>query len=97
MFLTWNVLFFSGSLFSSPIFAHQAYMAHIQCNAEQAVRQLLRKVARERHGSQRLLAEDWMDDGTPIRLAVQIDQQTVGSIQTEIFGMNYLNFYFFKI
>lgn len=62
----------------------QAYMAHIQRNAEQAVRQLLMQVVRELQadedgGSEKrvLRASDWMDDGTEIRLAVDIDAQTV--------------------
>ena len=57
-------------------------MSHIQENAEKAVRQLLRKVAKENMdevGGKRgvLRAEDTMDDGTPIRLAVEIDYETV--------------------
>jgi hypothetical protein len=31
----------------------------------------------ELRGSKVLRAEDWMDDGTPIRLAVEINEQTV--------------------
>jgi 5-oxoprolinase (ATP-hydrolysing) len=57
-------------------------MSHIQENAEKAVRQLLRKVAKENMdeagGNKGILcAEDTMDDGTPIRLAVEIDYETV--------------------
>ncbi|KAM6226095.1 LOW QUALITY PROTEIN: 5-oxoprolinase, partial [Porphyrio hochstetteri] len=51
----------------------QAYMAHIQANAELAVREMLRGFA-ARWGSA-LEAEDHMDDGTPIRLRVQLDPQ----------------------
>ncbi|KAK0398342.1 hypothetical protein QR680_002542 [Steinernema hermaphroditum] len=55
----------------------QAYMAHIQSNAEVAVHQLLRKVGREtkeRFGQSVLQAEDYMDDGTLIKLTVKIDE-----------------------
>nr|XP_008122897.1 PREDICTED: 5-oxoprolinase [Anolis carolinensis] len=56
----------------------QAYMAHIQANAEVAVRQMLRDFAHGRGQSGRPLqveAEDFMDDGSPIRLKVTIDPQ----------------------
>jgi N-methylhydantoinase B/oxoprolinase/acetone carboxylase alpha subunit len=59
----------------------QAYMAHIQLNAEQAVRQLLRRVAKENRelkNAKVLYAIDTMDDGTQIKLAVEIDEKTVG-------------------
>jgi hypothetical protein len=57
-------------------------MSHIQENAEKAVRQLLRKVAKENMDGADvkkgiLRGEDTMDDGTPIRLAVEIDYETV--------------------
>uniref|UniRef100_A0A1I7YL10 5-oxoprolinase n=1 Tax=Steinernema glaseri TaxID=37863 RepID=A0A1I7YL10_9BILA len=55
----------------------QAYMAHIQSNAEVAVHQLLRKVGREtreKFGKSVLQAEDFMDDGTRIKLTVNIDE-----------------------
>jgi 5-oxoprolinase (ATP-hydrolysing) len=48
------------------------YMAAIQDNAESAVRDLLRAVC-ARVGRTELEAEDFMDDGTPIRLRVSID------------------------
>jgi len=66
----------------------QAYMKHIQKNAEVAVRELLKKVAAEAGdaaGSKRssagepvskkatLVAEDFMDDGTKIALRVLVD------------------------
>ena len=51
----------------------QAYMLHIRDNAEQAVRTLLRRVAKER-GSE-LEALDHLDDGTPIQLKVTIDEK----------------------
>ncbi|XP_071594695.1 5-oxoprolinase isoform X1 [Heliangelus exortis] len=53
--------------------AVQAYMAHIQANAEVAVREMLRGFA-ARWGRE-VEAEDSMDDGTPIRLRVQVDPQ----------------------
>ncbi|KAM6125760.1 LOW QUALITY PROTEIN: 5-oxoprolinase [Pterocles gutturalis] len=49
----------------------QAYMGHIQANAEVAVREMLRGFA-ARWGTE-TEAEDFMDDGTPIRLRVQVD------------------------
>ncbi|XP_014118520.1 PREDICTED: 5-oxoprolinase-like, partial [Pseudopodoces humilis] len=49
----------------------QAYMGHVQANAELAVRDTLRAVA-GRWGTS-LAAEDTMDDGTPIRLRVELD------------------------
>ncbi|XP_058129823.1 5-oxoprolinase isoform X2 [Anopheles coustani] len=54
----------------------QAYMGHMQANAELAVRDMLKAIAREtlsRTGRTVLEAEEHMDDGTPIRLIVQID------------------------
>ncbi|KAF2124132.1 hypothetical protein P153DRAFT_371019 [Dothidotthia symphoricarpi CBS 119687] len=48
------------------------YMTSIQLNAEQSVRQLLRKV-HQRFEGQDLSAEEFMDDGSPIRLRVSID------------------------
>lgn len=52
----------------------QAYMGYIRENAELAVRNLLKDVAKQ-HGNH-LLSEDYMDDGTPIRLAVDIDEDS---------------------
>ncbi|KAM9644328.1 5-oxoprolinase [Morphnus guianensis] len=51
----------------------QAYMAHIQANAEVAVREMLKGFA-ARWGTA-VEAEDRMDDGSPIRLRVQVDPQ----------------------
>jgi 5-oxoprolinase (ATP-hydrolysing) len=53
----------------------QAYMFAIQSTAETAVRSLLRELY-TRHGGQPLEAVDYMDDGTPIALKVQIDAKT---------------------
>eukprot|EP00475_Leptophrys_vorax_P015616 TRINITY_DN21915_c1_g1_i1.p1 TRINITY_DN21915_c1_g1~~TRINITY_DN21915_c1_g1_i1.p1 ORF type:complete len:928 (-),score=223.32 TRINITY_DN21915_c1_g1_i1:60-2681(-) len=50
----------------------QAYMKFIQQNAEESVRSMLKELVR-RSGKSELIAEDFMDDGTPIRLKVSID------------------------
>ncbi|XP_058035035.1 5-oxoprolinase isoform X4 [Ahaetulla prasina] len=56
----------------------QAYMGHIQANAEVAVQTMLRKFA-TRHGHVdrplQVEAKDFMDDGTPICLRVTVDPQ----------------------
>ncbi|EDW01414.1 5-oxoprolinase isoform X2 [Drosophila grimshawi] len=54
----------------------QAYMTHIQKNAELAVRDMLRQIGKdtlERTGSTVLEAQEFMDDGSPIKLRVTID------------------------
>ncbi|XP_078086332.1 5-oxoprolinase isoform X2 [Mustelus asterias] len=55
----------------------QAYMFHIQNNAEIAVREMLREFARrcrwQTDGLLEVGSEDHMDDGTPIRLKVKIN------------------------
>lgn len=56
----------------------QAYMHHIQKNAELAVRDMLRQIGRdtlERTGSNVLEAQEFMDDGSPITLRVTIDPE----------------------
>ncbi|XP_044309191.1 5-oxoprolinase [Varanus komodoensis] len=56
----------------------QAYMAHIQANAEVAVREMLKDFATRRGQAGCPLvveAEDFMDDGSPIRLKVTVDPQ----------------------
>nr|XP_015209776.1 PREDICTED: 5-oxoprolinase isoform X1 [Lepisosteus oculatus] len=56
----------------------QAYMGYIQSNAELAVRDMLKEFARLRRqqtGSLEVESEDHMDDGTPIRLRVQINEE----------------------
>ncbi|KAF8245224.1 hypothetical protein K440DRAFT_587359 [Wilcoxina mikolae CBS 423.85] len=50
----------------------QYYMVSIQHNAEQSVRALLKNVYKRFEGHS-LVAEDFMDDGSPIRLKVEID------------------------
>lgn len=51
-----------------------------QSNAEVAVRDMLKEFARRRRqqtGSLEVESEDFMDDGTPIRLQVQINEEEV--------------------
>ncbi|ORY10206.1 Hydantoinase B/oxoprolinase-domain-containing protein [Clohesyomyces aquaticus] len=50
------------------------YMTSIQANAEQSVRALLKDMHKRFEG-QDLSAEDFMDDGSPIRLRVTIDPE----------------------
>ncbi|XP_059148899.1 5-oxoprolinase-like [Physella acuta] len=55
----------------------QAYMKYIQENAEVAVKEMLREIAKktkERTGKTELYAEDFMDHGSKICLCVQIDE-----------------------
>ncbi|GFN92191.1 5-oxoprolinase [Plakobranchus ocellatus] len=55
----------------------QAYMKHIQENAEVAVRDMLKEIAlktKARTGKTELYAEDFMDHGTKICLRVNIDE-----------------------
>ncbi|KAF7725319.1 hypothetical protein EC973_009658 [Apophysomyces ossiformis] len=52
----------------------QAYMMHIRQNAEMAVRNLLKQVAKDTEGKD-LTATDYMDDGTPICLRLTIDDK----------------------
>ncbi|KAF5354237.1 hypothetical protein D9756_007234 [Leucocoprinus leucothites] len=51
----------------------QEYMYHIRANAEMSVRNLLRDVAK-RAGSSILSAVDYLDDGSPISLRVEINE-----------------------
>jgi hypothetical protein len=56
----------------------QAYMHHIQANAEVAVRDMLREIGTkvlQRSGVSELEAEDFLDDGSRIRLKISIDVQ----------------------
>ncbi|ORY90934.1 Hydantoinase B/oxoprolinase [Leucosporidium creatinivorum] len=67
------------------------YMDHIRDNAELAVRNLLKEVAK-RHGKTELYAIDHLDDGTPIELAIKIDEKEGSAVfdfegtGPEIFG-----------
>ena len=57
----------------------QAYMGHIQANAEVAVRDMLKQIGSEaiqRTGRSLLVAEDAMDDGSPIKLEVHIHTES---------------------
>lgn len=66
----------------------QAYMAHIQKNAELAVRDMLRQIGKEtleRTGTTELKAKEFMDDGSPISLKVTIDPDT-GSAKCDFTG-----------
>ncbi|KAL8281548.1 hypothetical protein RQP46_006232 [Phenoliferia psychrophenolica] len=57
----------------------QDYMLHIRDNAELAVRNLLRGVAKKQ-GTNELRAVDYLDDGTPIALRVTIDPKEGSAI-----------------
>lgn len=57
-----------------------AFVLMLQSNAELAVRDMLREFScrrREQTGSLDVESEDFMDDGTPIRLRVQINEEEV--------------------
>ncbi|ODV91949.1 hypothetical protein CANCADRAFT_538 [Tortispora caseinolytica NRRL Y-17796] len=62
-----------------------SYMKAIQENAELAVRKLLKKVAAERGNE--LVAEDYMDDGTVIKLKITIseDADMLGAKKAAVF------------
>ncbi|CAD7012331.1 unnamed protein product [Ceratitis capitata] len=56
----------------------QAYMNYIQQNAEVAVRDMLKEIAQnvlKRNGTTTLEAVEYMDDGSPIKLRVEIDPE----------------------
>lgn len=57
----------------------QEYMFHIRRNAEMSVRSLLRDVAK-RAGSNVLSAIDYLDDGSPIQLRVEINEDDGSAI-----------------
>lgn len=61
----------------------QAYMHHIQRNAEISVREMLREIGRkaiEETGESILTAEDFMDDGSQIKVKIGIDVEKGNSI-----------------
>lgn len=61
----------------------QAYMGHIQSNAELAVRDMLKQVAQDtlkRTGDSILEAEDRMDDGSLIKLKVTLNGEEGSAI-----------------
>lgn len=73
----------------------QAYMGYIQQNAEVAVRDMLKQIAKEtlsRTGSSVLEAEELMDNGSPIKLKVNIDAEQGSAVcdftgsGTEVWG-----------
>ncbi|WKY04054.1 hypothetical protein Q1695_005210 [Nippostrongylus brasiliensis] len=58
----------------------QAYMQHIQCTAEESVREMLKDFGRrvlEKNGETCLEAFDFMDDGTRIQLTITINIEKV--------------------
>jgi len=57
----------------------QAYMGHIQNNAELAVRQMLKDFG-EKLGKHTLTSHDYMDDGTKIQLKVTIQPKDGSAI-----------------
>ncbi|KAG6890037.1 hypothetical protein C0995_012494 [Termitomyces sp. Mi166 len=65
----------------------QEYMYHIRANAEMSVRNLLRDVAK-RAGTGVLSAVDYLDDGSPISLRVEINE-TDGSAVLDFEGTGY--------
>lgn len=69
----------------------QAYMAYIQSNAELAVRNMLREIGKrslEMTGKTVLSAYDCMDDGSPIKLTVDINLEK-GSALCDFSGSGY--------
>lgn len=69
----------------------QAYMAHIQANAEVAVRDMLRDFAvqwEQQTGALVVESVDFMDDGSPIKLKVKINKQE-GSAVFDFTGSGY--------
>ncbi|PFH48578.1 hypothetical protein AMATHDRAFT_49403 [Amanita thiersii Skay4041] len=65
----------------------QEYMYHIRTNAEISVRKLLRDVA-QRAGTNVLSAVDYLDDGSPICLKVEINEDS-GSAVLDFAGTGY--------
>jgi len=57
----------------------QEYMYHIRANAEMSVRNLLRDVVK-RAGTNVLDAIDYLDDGSPIQLHVEIDEESGSAV-----------------
>ncbi len=56
----------------------QAYMGHIQNNARHAVQNMLKKLCQDRNAGQDLIlhGEDFLDDGSAIRLRLSINART---------------------
>jgi len=57
----------------------QAYMNFIQLNAESAVREMLRSFIKTQPDT-KVVAEDFMDDGTPIKVSITIDPETGSAV-----------------
>ena len=57
----------------------EAYMGFIQHNAEMSVRNML-KVFAARVGKNKVSAVDYMDDGSPIALSIEIDTETGSAV-----------------
>lgn len=69
-----------------------------QSNAELAVRDMLRDFASRRRrqtGSLEVDSEDFMDDGTPIRLRVQINEEEVSRENVEATNLHWQYLYCF--
>lgn len=69
----------------------QAYMNYMQQNAEVAVRDMLKQIAKDTKkltGSTTLEAEEFMDDGSPIKLKLHINE-TDGSALCDFTGSGY--------
>ena len=68
----------------------QAYMSHIQRCAEEAVRGMLREFSLSKGLGElgTVTAEDFLDDGTVIRLTITIDRRT-GSAEFDFAGTGY--------
>ncbi|KAL0277618.1 UNVERIFIED_CONTAM: hypothetical protein PYX00_004848 [Menopon gallinae] len=69
----------------------QAYMSHIQKNAELAVRDMLREIGQKaisERGKSTIEAEDCMDDGSVIKLKIDIDIES-GSALVDFTGTGY--------
>lgn len=64
----------------------QAYMGHIRDNAETAVRSMLKNVGSK--GERVLEAEDFMDDGSRIKLKISINVD----IGSAVFDFRYISF-----
>jgi len=62
----------------------QAYMSHIQRNAEKAVRSMLKSFVKKK-GVDSVYAEDFMDDGTKIAVRIKIDSEE-GSAEFDFSG-----------
>lgn len=60
----------------------QAYMVHIQDCAEESVRAMLREFSRQEGMDEvgTVVAEDFLDDGTPIKLSITIDRRDGSAI-----------------